>query len=1360
MLEIIPDAQAGEAAVVDVAPTPCARVDRGATGKLGDCVAVGYPDHAARSDAPFTTAQVDGWIPTASGLVDTAGGRQSGYLVLKAEGSPPRALPTTETKLGKTPWAGMSGAAVFALGRLVGVVAEHHLPEGDGSLTVVPIDWTDHVQDPAERALMLKALGAASINDLEVLDAGSGTRRPWTSMIPRAPQVLVGRPAEQQQLRQALLGEPGALVVVAGMGGTGKSVLVAALARAVLSGADPELAACWPDGVVWVSVGRDRPAVAAQLELARALGEERPDLGTDSRSNLVRLCQLTAGRRGLVVLDDVWTAEAFERFRVEAAGLRVVVTTRNPELAADVGAVLVPVGELEPGQSRQLLAQAAGVETGQLPGVADALLRELGHLALGIAMTGAMAAGRGPEVWTLLLRRIRERRLDKVAHRFADNYEPATLLRAVEVAVDDLDSGDQQRWAQLAIFAGQGQIPKPAITALWSSADEDALDTDDRIDRLARRSLIQRTGNDRYLLHDLQYDVATLRLGDNLPAAHRCLIDGYQQQLATALNVATATSWVQFAALLAALPLPHPAWPVADDGYLLDHLITHLWAAGEQPSALELLGNYDWISLSLSRRAFGRILVDYEGLPAGGPLRLVRDALGRSARTVATDPRSLPDQLLGRLTGAEDPALTPLLARLRAEEADRPLEIIRSGLQPASGSLTHVLVGHQDTIQAVAVTPDGTRAVTASSDGTAIVWDLATGARIHTFSHRDTVSAVAVIRDGTRAVTASADNSAIVWDLATGARLHILTGHRESVRAVAVTRDGTRAVTASDDQTAIVWDLATGARLHTLNDHQDWVTAVAITGDGTRAVTASDDQTAIVWDLATGARLHKLTGHQRALYAVAVTGDGTRAVTTSPEPTAIVWDLATGTALHTLTGHQRGLYAVAITSDGTRAVTGSEDRTAIVWDLATGTALHTLTRDQTDGAADVYAVAVTDDATRAVTGSQDRTAIVWDLATGTALHTLIGHRGAVRALAVTPDGTRAVTASSDNSAIVWDLGAGKPVRTPTGHRDWVTAVATTGDGTRAVTASKDGTAIVWDLSTGARLHTLVGHQEWVTAVTTTGDSTRAVTASMDTMAIVWDLATGTPLHTLTGHQDWVTAVATTGDGTRAVTASKDGTAIVWDLATGTPQHTVTGNRELTTPVAITADGTRAVTVGNAGMAMVWDLATGARLHTLNDHQDWVTAVAITGDGTRAVTASKDGTAIVWDLATGTPLHTLTGHRKTIEAVAITGDSTRAVTSSNDHTAIVWDLATGARLQHLMGHQGPIQAVAVGNDDRWAVTASDDWTAAVWDLHGGAQTGIWHGDEPMLAAACAPKQPVFVIGDYRGGVHILRLHPQT
>jgi hypothetical protein len=327
-------------------------------------------------------------------------------------------------------------------------------------------------------------------------------------------------------------------------------------------------------------------------------------------------------RRGLVVLDDVWTAEDYEPYRLDTPGLQVVITTRNHKLATDLGAVMVPVGELEASQARELLAKATETAVGELPEEADEVLAELGYLAFGVAIVGATAAERGPRAWPGLLQRLRERRFDKLAHRFADNYQYVTLLRAIEVAVDDLDSNDQEHWAELAIFDRQGDIPRSAMQALWSLADEDDLDTDDRIDRLIRRSLIQRASFG-YRLHDLQYNVARLRLGTDLEAAQRRLMDGYQQQVIALLDVANLRSWT-------ALPTSQMS---ALSDYELDYLVDHLRAAGRELTAIALLSDYDFISLRVSRRGFNKVLQDYGWLPDDHPLRLIYESLINSSKT-------------------------------------------------------------------------------------------------------------------------------------------------------------------------------------------------------------------------------------------------------------------------------------------------------------------------------------------------------------------------------------------------------------------------------------------------------------------------------------------------------------------------------------------------------------------------------------------------------------------------------------------------------------------------------------------------------------------------------------------------------
>jgi hypothetical protein len=296
LLEIMPSQAQGEAPVVELSPPACARIDRTTAGRVSGCVAIGYPKYMATNAEPFRTAQVGGWIDTAAGLVDTAKGRHASYLTLKAEGPVPRPLPTTEQGLSQSAWAGMSGAAVFAGDRLVGVVAEHHLPEGDGSLTVVPVEWVEQLSK-ADRSAMLQALGLGSVDDLARLVAGVGARVRWVSVLPVAPPALVDRPAVEAELRAAVLAARSSPVVLWGMGGAGKSVLAARLAREVRNGQDRKLAAAFPDGVAWVQVGRERPMTAVQLDLARTLGEDNPDLGGDELSGQARLQQLAADRR-------------------------------------------------------------------------------------------------------------------------------------------------------------------------------------------------------------------------------------------------------------------------------------------------------------------------------------------------------------------------------------------------------------------------------------------------------------------------------------------------------------------------------------------------------------------------------------------------------------------------------------------------------------------------------------------------------------------------------------------------------------------------------------------------------------------------------------------------------------------------------------------------------------------------------------------------------------------------------------------------------------------------------------------------------------------------------------------------------
>ncbi|NEP55127.1 MAG: WD40 repeat domain-containing protein, partial [Moorea sp. SIO3C2] len=127
-------------------------------------------------------------------------------------------------------------------------------------------------------------------------------------------------------------------------------------------------------------------------------------------------------------------------------------------------------------------------------------------------------------------------------------------------------------------------------------------------------------------------------------------------------------------------------------------------------------------------------------------------------------------------------------------------------------------------ITAAAVTPDGTKAICAlSEEKTLKIWDIERNRELHIIKgNTDWTNAIAVTPDGKRAISAadSFEKTLKVWDLESGQELFTLSGHKAAIWSVAVTPDGKKAISASDDKNLKVWDLENGEALYTLSGHE------------------------------------------------------------------------------------------------------------------------------------------------------------------------------------------------------------------------------------------------------------------------------------------------------------------------------------------------------------------------------------------------------------------------------------------------------------------------------------------------------------------------------------------------------------
>jgi WD40 repeat protein len=114
-------------------------------------------------------------------------------------------------------------------------------------------------------------------------------------------------------------------------------------------------------------------------------------------------------------------------------------------------------------------------------------------------------------------------------------------------------------------------------------------------------------------------------------------------------------------------------------------------------------------------------------------------------------------------------------------------------------------LGQDGMLFALAASPKGTWVAVGGALGTSKnhigdirIFDLRTGKLVDVLiGHTDVVNSLAVSPDGSRLVSASGagDLSAIIWDVASKKALHRLRGHKDAIGGVAFTPDGTHVVT-------------------------------------------------------------------------------------------------------------------------------------------------------------------------------------------------------------------------------------------------------------------------------------------------------------------------------------------------------------------------------------------------------------------------------------------------------------------------------------------------------------------------------------------------------------------------------------
>lgn len=715
----------------------------------------------------------------------------------------------------------------------------------------------------------------------------------------------------------------------------------------------------------------------------------------------------------------------------------------------------------------------------------------------------------------------------------------------------------------------------------------------------------------------------------------------------------------------------------------------------------------------------------------------------------------------------------------------------RPPLAPDRPLLRRTLSGHSGPVQAVAISGIGAVLVSGGEDRTVRVWDVMSGRCVHVLKGQQAaIERLAITPDGTKAVscarTEDRDVSWHLWDLHDGLCLGRSSGEHGTFDGIALSADG-RVIVTVEECVLRVWDATWGTVVRSIGDSSSVNgMPVAITPDAKLAATAAGDDI-VLWDLARGQLLRILTGHTHMVKALAYSADGKLLVSASHDDRIRLWDVTSGRCLREMSVPRDGLPSgiriegcegiehLCLSRDGRVAATGSAfSKYVRVWDLASGECVRTLLDDLRSPAG----IALAADAILAATAAGEDLR-VWDIAAGSKPASLPRYSQPVHHVASSRDGTSVVTLSDLQPCALWDGDSGRVRHTHESQHDngypmRFSDAALTADGRMAVVSSARNSLLTIDTS-GGEIREMRGHELSIQRVcvgpcdrlavsgdhdhTGTGSDNRNHLSSVN----VWAIASGRWLRRLRGPHAGIRDLAPLPDGRRIV--SCDGDHIhVWDWAEGKSVGVIRGRQWAARWLEAGPDGTLVATMGESPWVHVWDLSAGRCVAVLEVGQrDDVMDMAFTPDGRRLLVGSRLGTIQVCELRTGACTRLPDAREGGVLALRPTGDGSCCLAVGLDQVVRLWDLRTGVLLASYSSRSpradhGVKRCRASGRvrpDGRWVLGTADG------HVHFLTLRGFGHGvpyvtaghlwravldDRVAAEAATVPHRPLFGPGE--------------
>lgn len=204
--------------------------------------------------------------------------------------------------------------------------------------------------------------------------------------------------------------------------------------------------------------------------------------------------------------------------------------------------------------------------------------------------------------------------------------------------------------------------------------------------------------------------------------------------------------------------------------------------------------------------------------------------------------------------------------------------------------------------------------------------------------------------------------------------------------------------------------------------------------------------------------------------------------------------------------------------------------------------------------------------------------------------------------------------------------------------------------------------------------------------------------------------------------DRVTAVDISPDGTHLATGtgepSRSGEIKIWKVADGSLVKEIKdAHSDTILDLKFSPDGNQIASGSSDRFMKTFDLSSGKLIRIFEGHTHHVMSVDWNSIGRELSSAGADKVVKIWDAQTGTQKRTIAGYGKEVTALCFVELSNQIITASGDKTVRLKRTDNGGEVRQFAGNGDFVYTVATSADGKKFAAGGEDSVVRVWNDNG-------------------------------------------